>query len=69
MDWVKVCHQLDDEWWSRKYKADFGQRGSDSDHHRLVCDIAFMLRDCLFVGLSDEDKERFNRERAARKDE
>jgi len=54
MDWVKVARALDNEWWCRSRTGTLGQL----DQKPLLADIAFMLRDCLVAGMSEEDKER-----------
>lgn len=55
MDWVKVVKALEDEWWQR---SQLGNQGNESA--RLTGAIAFMLRDCLIVGLSPEDRKRYD---------
>ena len=61
MDWVKVAHQLDDEWFRRKRLSEHGRSDDPfSQRHQLLSDLASMLRDCLIVGLSKEDRDRYD---------
>lgn len=56
MDWTKVVKALDDEWHNRQQLAMRSTNQADHDRHTLLANIAFMLRDCLVVGISAEDR-------------
>lgn len=58
MDWVNVIKALDNEWANRSQIATMYPNRTDAKEQALVAMVAFMLRDCLTVGLSDEDRNR-----------
>jgi hypothetical protein len=61
MDWVKVAKALDNEWYRRKQLVELGHtRGEDTGVQKLLSSMAFMLRDCLVMGMSTSELKRFN---------
>lgn len=58
MDWVKVAKALDDEWFRRSEAAKMRPNEADAWRQALLAQTAFMLRDCLVAGMSQEERDR-----------
>lgn len=67
LDWVKVAQALDDESWSRRNMVELGNDNPEIKDAKLLGKLAFMLRDCLLAGMSNEDRDKvFDRTRRGR---
>lgn len=51
MDWEKVVKALGDEWDAHRRGAELKTDAEERKRHRMLADIAFLLRDCLQCGL------------------